>query len=243
MIRHIAITLFILLPIAAFAQTQDPKPAKPAAPTVIETETDIPFPIWMDLKSLDGKRHHLLGTGVREKTIFQVDVYGFGWYLDRKAALPILRKAAGNMNLKRALKDEKFHKAFLSDKYSKSMRWEMARDVDGEDVAEAFDDILEPGIKKIAKDKKALDKGMAAMKQLRGYFASGQLDEGDEIIFIWETGGKLHTIVNDHEYKVIENLHVCYALFEVFMNDDPIDEDAKEMIIKGIYPYMFPDRN
>lgn len=240
MIRPIAITLLALLPIAAIAQTQEPK--KPV-PTVLETETEIRFPIWMDLEQLKGERHHLFGTGVREKTIFRVNVYGFGWYADREAALPILRKAAGNMNLKRALKDEEFHKAFLSDKYSKSMRWVMARDVDGEDVAEAFDDILEPGIRKIAPDKKALDKGMAAMKQLRGYFASGQLDEDDEIIFIWETGGKLHTIVNNHEYKVIDNLHVCYAMFETFMNDDPIDEDAKEMIIKGVFPYMFPDRN
>ncbi|MFK5956258.1 MAG: chalcone isomerase family protein [Planctomycetota bacterium] len=243
MLRPIAITLLALLPLAAFAQTQEPKKAKEVAPTVIETETGIPFPIWMDLDSLGGQRHHLFGTGVREKTIFQVDVYGFGWYADREAALPILRKAAGNMSLKRALKDKKFHKAFLSDKYNKSLRWVMARDVDGEDVAEAFDDILEPGIKKIAKDKKALDIGLAAMKQLRGYFASGQLDEGDEIIFIWETGGKLHTIVNNHKYPVIENLHVCYALFDVFMNEDPIDEDGKEMIIEGIFPYMFPDRN
>ncbi|MDA0667934.1 MAG: chalcone isomerase family protein [Planctomycetota bacterium] len=243
MIRPIAITLLALLPLAAFAQTQEPKKPEKPAPTVLEAETDIRFPIWMDLDALKGERHYLFGTGVREKTIFQVNVYGFGWYADRDAALPILRKAAGAMNLKSALNDEKFHEAFLSDNYNKSMRWVMARDVDGEDVAEAFDDILEPGIRKIAKDKKALDTGLAAMKQLRGYFASGQLDEGDEIIFIWETGGKLHTIVNNHEYKVIENFHVCYAMFEVFMNEDPIDKNAKEMIVKGVYPYMFPDRN
>lgn len=242
MLRPTIITMLVLLPLAAFAQTQEPTVRKEVAPTVIEPETDIAFPIWMDLEELDGERHHLCGTGVREKTIFKVNVYGFGWYVDRDAALPILREAAGKLSLKKALKDKKFHKAFLSDKYNKSMRWVMARDVDGEDVAEAFDEFLEPGIKRLAPDKESRDKGLKAMGVMRGYFASGELEEDDELLFIWETGGKMHTFLNGRKKGTIENLHLCYALFEVFVGEDPIDSGGKRNIIEGIYPYMFPDR-
>ncbi len=242
MLRPAALTVLALLPLAAFAQNQEPTKPKEVAPTVIEPETDIPFPIWMDVKALDGQRHYLCGTGVREKTIFRVNVYGFGYYIDREKGLPILREAAGKLSLKQALKNKQFHKAFLSDKFNKSMRWVMARDVDGEDVAEAFDDFLDPGIRKIAPDEKALQKGLMAMGEMRGYFESGELEEGDELLFVWETGGQLHSFLNGRKLGTIENVHLCYALFDVFLGDDPIDPDGKRNIIEGVYPYLFPDR-
>lgn len=249
MLRPAAITLLALLPLAAYAQsqeTQEPeKPKKPTdiAPTVVEPETEIDFPIWLDHEKLGWERHHLCGTGVREKTIFKVNVYGFAWYVDRDNAVKHMRKDLGDkMTLKKAYKDKRFTRAMLSDKFNKSMRWVMARDVDGEDVAEAFDEFLEPGIRRIASGDKALKAGLKAMGEMRDYFASGKLNEDDELIFLWETGGKVHTYLNGRLLGTIENYHLCYAMFEVFVNSDPIDSSGKQNIVDGIYPYIFPDQ-
>lgn len=243
MLRPAAITLLALLPLAAFAQTQEPKKPKEVAPTVLEPETEIEFPIWLDHKKLEDERHHLCGTGVREKTIFKVNVYGFAWYVERESAVKFLREELGDkMTLKKALKDRRFSQAMLSDKFNKSMRWVMARDVDGEDVAEAFDEFLEPGIRKITSNDKALKAGLKAMAEMRDYFASGKLRENDELIFLWETGGKVHTYLNGRLLGSIENYHLCYAMFEVFVGPDPIDSDGKRNIVEGIYPYIFPDQ-
>jgi hypothetical protein len=252
MIRPLTLSLCALLSVGLVAQPQDPVKApgangqdgtkpKEVAPTVIEKETEIPFPIWMDV--LKDERHHLCGTGVREKTIFHVNVYGFGYYVDRDKAVKVLNKAGGkNMTLKKALKDQGFINKFMTGDFNKSMRWVMARDVDGEDVAEAFDDFLDPGIRAIARDEKQLEAGLTAMREMRGYFASGKLNEEDELIFVWEMPAKMHTILNGRELGVIDNWHLCYALFNTFLGKDPIDKDAKKAIISGLYPYIYPEQ-
>jgi len=252
MIRPLTLSLCAMLPLGLLALPQDPAPAagqdstqptkpKEVAPTVVEPETGIDFPIWMDV--LKGERHQLCGLGVREKTIFRVNVYGFGYYVDRDKAVKVLRKAGGErMTLKKALKDQRFVNQFMAGDFNKSMRWVMARDVDGEDVAEAFDDFLDPGIRKLARDDKQLEKGLAAMREMRGYFSSGELKEDDELLFVWEMPAKMHTILNGRELGVINNWHLCYALFDVFLGEDPIDDDGKENIIKGLYPYIYPEQ-
>jgi hypothetical protein len=245
----LTLSLCIALPLGMLALPQEPaadaaqEAAKPkeVAPTVVEPETKIAFPTWMDV--LDGERHHLLGMGVREKTIFKVNVYGFGYYVDRDKAAKVLRKAGGErMTLKKALKDQRFINQFMTGDFNKSMRWVMARDVDGEDVAEAFDEFLEPGIRRLARDDKQLEKGLAAMAEMRAYFASGKLNEDDELKFVWEMPAKMHTILNGRELGVIDNWHLCYALFDVFLGEKPIDKSAKRDIVEGMYPHVYPEQ-
>jgi hypothetical protein len=238
MTKYSAVALIALLPLAYLLPAQqDPVKQKEVAPTVIEDETDIPFPIWMDMfaKDKDKKeRHYLLGTGVREKYFIGVDVYGFAWYVEKKAAAPLLKKSYNKgVSMKKLLKDKRFHTAMMSDSYNKSMRWVMARDVDGEDVAEAFDEFLEPGIRQNAANDKELRAGLKAMAEMRAYFASGELEEEDELIFLWETGGNMHTYLNGRKLGKITNVHLCYALFDVFVGFDPVDEDGREAIYEG----------
>ena len=238
MTKYSAFALIALLPCAYLLPSQqDPATQKEVAPTVIEEETDIPFPIWIDMFEKDKakkERHYLLGTGVREKYFIGIDVYGFAFYVEKGKAVPKLKAAyTKGISMKKLLKDKRFHEALMSDSYNKSMRWVMARDVDGEDVAEAFDDFLEPGIRAITSDKKDLNAGLAAMREMRAYFASGELEEEDELIFLWETGGIMHTYLNGRLLGKISNVHLCYALFDVFVGFDPVDEDGREAIYEG----------
>lgn len=238
MTKYPALALLALIP-AFLMLPQEPEAAPEVAPTVEEDETGILFPVWIDhFQDVEGRkaeRHHICGTGVREKYFVGIDVYGFAFYIDKKKGVPILKKShkAGN-SMKKTLKSDAFHKAIMSDEYNKSMRWVMARDVDGEDVAEAFDDFLEPGIKAIAKTDKELEAGLKAMGEMRDYFASGELLEDDELIFLWEAGGKMHTYLNGRKLGLITNYHLCYALYDVFVGFDPIDEDGREAIYGGM---------
>lgn len=242
MTKYSAFALIALLPCIHLLPTQDPVKTKEVAPTVVEEETDIPFPIWMDMfvGEKDGdkdkqERHYICGTGVREKYFIGVDVYGFAYYVEKQKAVPVLKKAhKSGTSFEKLLKDKTFHKAVMADSYNKSMRWVMARDVDGEDVAEAFDDFLEPGIRDITGTDKELRAGLKAMGEMRAYFASGELEEEDELIFLWETGGNMHTYLNGRKLGKITNLHLCYALFDVFVGFDPVDEDGRENIYKGM---------
>jgi len=187
-------------------------------PTVLEEETEIPFPVYMDITK--GERQHLVGTGVREK--FWIDVYGFGIYVDKSRAAPIMRAAFDKASV--AEDDDTataiIEGALLSNTFNKTMRWVMARDVEGEDIAEAFDDSLGPDINKLyAEDAKNLEISLKAMAQLREWFEVTNLVEADELLFVWK-GDKLDSIVNGKSLGVIDNYGVCYAMFHLFLNED-----------------------
>ncbi|MFT7517536.1 MAG: hypothetical protein ACI84O_001331 [Myxococcota bacterium] len=223
------------------AQDLDKKVApQKEIPTVLEAETDIPFPIYIDLGKKE--RMHLVGTGVREK--YWIDVYGFGVYVEKAAATPVMKAAfAAAKKLDddddaEALIDE----AMLSVSFNKMMRWVMARDVEGEDIADAFDDSLGPEIEKLyAKDEKKRLKAMKEMAKLRGWFEKTNLLEEDELLFIWR-GSKLDSVVNGKSLGIVDNYGVCYAMFKLFLGDDAVDDDAKEAAVEAFMLMVSPEK-
>ena len=79
------LVLVALLGAPALSISQDPPVA-----TVEEPETEIAFPVELVVHVDEEERetvHQLVATGVREKTIFAVDVYAFGFYLDAAAGV------------------------------------------------------------------------------------------------------------------------------------------------------------
>jgi hypothetical protein len=204
-------------------------------PMVKESETGIEFPAWIQAPLGDATaRQDLLGTGVREKTVFKVNVYAMGLYVDAAAASAALKKAAGTLERKKALKDKAFQQVLLKDEIGKTLRWVMARDVGGEDIAEAFTDSLEPRVKTLAKTAEEKQAAAAAMTTFRAYFTA-ELTEGTELVFHWEPGGKLHTVVGGVKKGAIVNLTLCAALFDVYVGADPISSGARESFLDGAW--------
>jgi hypothetical protein len=235
-------SLALMLSANLWAQDSPEKAkAQEEVPTVLEAETEIPFPVYIDLA--EDERQHLVGTGVREK--FWIDVYGFGVYVDKSSAAPIMRAAFEKASV--AEDDDVataiIEGAVLDNAFNKTMRWVMARDVEGEDIADAFDDSLGPDINKLyAKDAKNLAISLKAMAQLRAWFEVTNLVEGDELLFVWK-GNKLDSIVNGKSLGVIDNYGVCYAMFHLFLNeDDPVDDDAYEATIAALKLMAYPER-
>lgn len=232
----LALTLFAFVPAAFAAQEPNAAPAtQDAAPQVEEKATDAMFPTWIKHgKGEAAKMHHLAGLGVRKKTIFRVKVYAFGFYLDAAAAAGKLQPLLGR-KMKAMMKDRKLDEALLDDSYGKTIRLVMARTVDAEDMAEAFDDSLKSRIKKATDELSDEQKKAAndALAKFRGYFKE-PAKEGQVLEFSWLPGGRLRTTIDGKALAEIKNLHLCHALFHIYVGDDPISESGKEAVLNGL---------
>jgi len=217
----------------------------------VEPRTKVAFPVeasWAGGKTVQ----HLLGVGVRDKTIFKVKVYALGLYVDPAGAAKALAAwnpqtlgvgtGEGEMKAfyKKVRKDEKFYKALLSGAFSKTMRWVFVRDVDGEDIAEAFADSLEPRLKALEKkernSKGAEERVAAATKSLaalKSWFTE-ELEEGTELVFAWHPGGDLVVTQDGKEIGKLTSRHVCHALFDTSLGEDSVTPDARDDFPTGL---------
>ncbi|MCH2101463.1 MAG: chalcone isomerase family protein [Planctomycetes bacterium] len=233
----LALTFFIFTPTASAVQDvlPIPDPQQEEAPQIEEKATDAMFPTWIKHgKGDSAKTHHLAGMGVRKKTVFRVKVYAFGFYLDSSAAAKIIQPLVGR-KMKVMMKDGALEKALLDDSYGKTLRLVMARTVDAEDMAEAFDESLKLRIKdstaKLSdEEKKAANK---ALTKFRGYFKD-PAKEGQVLEFSWLPSGRLLTTIDGKVLPEIKNFALCHALFHIYVGNDPISESGKEAILNGL---------
>ena len=216
---------------------------------VIEPRTEVAFASHA-VFSGSKKELQLLGTGVRTKTMFAVKVYALGVYVEPLAASKALAKWQG-IKPKKLRQDDNFFAALLAGKFSKTLRWVFVRDVDGEAIAEAFEDQLEPRLKKMAKvahatakNEKQVAVAKVAQKNaqnglmaLKGYFTE-ELEEGQEILFVWHPDGSLIILSNGKILGTITSGVLAHALFDTTLGEDPVSESAKENMADGL-PAIF----
>ncbi len=215
------------------------------AQQVLEPRTEVPFEVTAVFPG-SKQAQRLLGTGVRTKTIFAVKVYALGLYVEPLAAAKALAKWKDSKP-KKLRQDDKFFTTLLGGKFSKTLRWVFVRDVDGEAIAEAFADQLEPRLKKMAKAARTAaknDKEKAAaeaariaaekgLQLLNGYFKK-ELKEGQELIFAWHPNGTLITILDGKTLGKIGSRALAHALFDTTIGEDPVSESAKEHMADGL---------
>ncbi len=212
-------------------------PAQQAKDVTIEPRTDIEFAnsaVWPGSKTAQS----LMGVGVRDKTFLRVKVYALGLYVDPIGANKALAKWK-DTSVKKVQKDNKYYDALLNGDFSKTLRWVFVRDVDGEDIGDAFEDSLEPRLADLAKAGKAkkgneerVAAGEAGLKKLKSWFTK-ELEDGHELVFAWHPGGKLTV---RHEGKVIGELvshNVCVALFDTAIGEDTVADDARDDFANG----------
>ena len=226
-----------------FVQEPAGKPAatQEVVPTVVEEETGSRFPVWMDLQVGERTvRHHLLGTGVREKTIFRVDVYGMAMYADRAAIGAALHEVANSIPSKQAGTDPRLVAALLEGRMGVSMRWVMARDVEDEDVREAFEDWLGPrldaAVAAAPEEERAAARAHAdqAMNSFRGFFAADLLED-EELRFTWMPGGKLYSWIRGVANPVVESEMLCRALWDCYVGVDAAEPKARKAFLTGLW--------
>ncbi len=177
----------------------------------------------------------LTGTGLRTKTWFDIKVYAMGLYVDGKQARAKLAAWSGK-NAKQLGEDQTFYSALLKDDFGKTLRLVMCRDVDGDDMAEAFDDSLGPRMTQ-AIDKDELRGSKQDLEVFRKYFSIDEVEEDVELLFTWMPGGKLYTRVDGKFVGVIDSPALCWSLYDIYFGTDPITKKGKEGMVNR-FPAM-----
>ncbi|MFT7677263.1 MAG: hypothetical protein ACI8QC_001241 [Planctomycetota bacterium] len=230
--RTRSIRLSLLLALLAGSGASGAVALQDKVATAREPKTDVLFPV--SRMAEDGKTKLVLaGTGLRDKRmIFNFKVYAYGFYVDPVGAKKTLGRWNGK-SMKQLKEDQGFYDALLKDDFAKSLRLVFVRDVDGDDVEEAFSGSIEPRIKK-TKDKTQMREATKAMAKFKGFFDVKELEEGDEVIFTWLPGGKLETTVKGKRRPQIQSSALCWALFDIYLGKKPIESKGKATMVDRI---------
>ena len=132
-------------------------------------------------------------------------------------------------------KDADLYKALLQPTATKELRMRFCRDVDAEDVVEAFEESLEPRI--LARRKAAEGTKESKLEDLntfRKFFSLDELKEGNELRFTWHADGTLCTVVNGERKPDLKSQDLAWALFDVYLGNDPISDDGKRDLVARI---------
>jgi hypothetical protein len=215
-----------LLPLLALAALSVPAAAQQAPmDTVHERNSAVPFPTMIAVPGMTAM-HALTGTGIRTKTFLKVKVYAFGLYVDPAGARASLAAFTGK-TAKDLEKDDAFYGRILDQDFAMTLRLVMTRDVGGEDMAEAFDGALRPRVQKAAAEMN-MPGGEGALDTFRGYFSVDEMTRESEIVFSCAPDGTLRTSVKGNVQANISSPALCWALFDVYLGDDPISKDGKK---------------
>ena len=219
----LALVLFVTVSASAVAQST-------ALDTVNEPRSGVPFPVSLTPPG-DTTPHWIMGTGVRQRTIFRVKIYAFGLYVDPEGARASLSRFA-RLSASTLERDESFYRHLLDLNFPMTLRLVMTRTIDGNDVAEAFDDALRPRMTRAVTDTNN-SRELAVLERFRGYLEVDEVRSGTEIVFSCGPAGRLTTSVGGDERPPIDSRVVCRALFDVYLGEDPISNDGKRSIIAG----------
>ena len=225
MTRSVLLVLVLLVTVSVSAVAQPPAPD-----TVNEPRSGTPFPV--SLTPPGGTTPHwIMGTAIRQRTIFRVKIYAFGLYVDPEGARASLSRFAG-VSASTLERDESFYRQLLDLDFAMTLRLVMTRTVDGDDVAETFDDALRPRIARAVTGTNGSGE-LAGLDRFREYFDVDKVTTGTEIVFSCSPARRLVTSFGGDERPSIDSGALCRALFDVYLGEDPISDDGKRSVIAG----------
>ena len=211
---------------------------RPTPPDAVrEPESGTSFPIVL-VPPGGTKPHRLVGTGIRQRTIFRVNVYAFGLYVDPAGAEAALAAFAGRPAAALG-RDMRFSRRVLALDFGMTLRLVMTRTVAGGDVAGAFDDALRPRMAPRRQESGDAD-AAAALARLRSHLHIDEVARGTEIVLSCGPAGRLTTSVGQAQRPPIASRALCRALFDIYLGEDPIERDARRNIIGGLVRLLAP---
>ncbi len=199
------------------------------ATVAIEPRSNVSVPLQLQVQGSENV-HTLTGMGVRTKTFLKVKVYAFGLYVDSAGAASTMSGWAGRSH-RDLQNDDSFYEALLEGNFSMTLRLVMTRNVGGDDMAEAFEDALAPRIRH-ANETLGMPPGEEALARFRSFFSLEELVSGAELIFTWGSGGQLITPIAGESSGAIDSPALCWALFDVYLGDDPVSGSGKKSVIE-----------
>ena len=196
-------------------------------PPLIEPHSGIRFPILLTPPG-DTTPQWLAGAGVQRATLFRINVYAFGLYVDRDAARAALADYAGRP-APRLAGDEGFYRRLLELEFAMSLRLALARDLSGADIAKAFDEALRPRLER-RQGAAALHDG-TVLPRIRGYFAMDRLGKGAEILFCYRPTERLTVAVAGTVHQPLRSRTLCEVLFDLYLGAEALSEQGRRSVI------------
>lgn len=173
----------------------------------------------------------LAGAGIQQISLFRINVYAYGLYVDRAAARATLADYAGRA-APRLAADEDFYRRLLALEFAMSLRLVLARDVAGADIGRAFDEALRPRLERWqAAAGTAAER--APLRRLRGYFARDRLGKGTEILFCFRPPERLAVVVARTEHEPIRSRTLCQVLFDLYLGPESVSLRGRRSVIAG----------
>ncbi|MDF1839201.1 MAG: chalcone isomerase family protein [Planctomycetota bacterium] len=225
-----ALMLVLSLPIAAPGAAQKGEPAK--APThVSEPDTKVRFAT-QTIAPIELDELTLAGVAVRDKRfVILVNVYAYGLYVDESEVEKRMTSFFAKP-VKKLLADKNFYKNLGQEKITRSLHLSFVRDVGAKKIRGAFVDSVNPRMAKAQKEWGWKD-GPAALKTFRGYF-NAEIKDGQSISFTWLPGNKLVTVVAGKRMGTITSKTLCWAIWDTYFGEDPIETKGKENAVKRL---------
>ena len=234
---------FTLSPALTEAAAPMPIAVAQEVPTAKEGESGHRYPVTVasTLKTEDAKKEgakpltlDLLGLAIREKTIFNVNVYSYVLYVDQSTVKGDLARWKGQ-SAKAVGKDDALFYKLLAQSGTKEIRMRFCRNVDAEDIVDAFEGSLKPRIlalKKAERTSEAIK--LANLTTFRKFFSLDKLKEGNELRFTWHPDGTLSTVVNGVRKEDLMAPALCKAMFDVYLGGSPISKSGKKKLVKRL---------
>jgi Chalcone isomerase like len=194
---------------------------------VTEPNTQVKFPTELQAPSGGGPQG-LAGTGVRTRTFLKVKVYAFGLYVDAAGARTALAawrgKSAADLG-----RDPSLYTELLKGSVPMTLRLVMTRDVGADQMSEAFNEALGPRVAQAEQRGGGMTGGAEALTRFRGFF-SDRLTKGTELVFS-RNGNTLKVSIGGKDAGEIDNGALAWALFDVYLGDNPISPDGKKTVV------------
>lgn len=183
-------------------------------------------------KKPEPKTMHLLGLGIREKTVFAVNVYSYVLYVDEAWAKENLARWKGKKS-KDVEKDAKIYERLLAEGGTKELRLRFCRNVDKDDVVSAFEDSIEPRMLKRREGQKGTkEEKLEDLRTFRAMFSLDKLRKNNELRFTWHPDGTLSTVINGERQEDLKSPDLCWALFDVYLGAKPISKSGKKKLVR-----------
>ena len=199
-------------------------------PPLIEPHSGIRFPTVLTPPG-ETTPQSLAGAGVQQATLFRINVYAFGLYVDREAARAALADYAGRP-APRLAGDEGFYRRLLELEFAMSLRLVLARDLTGADIATAFDEALRP---RLERRQRAAGTGMGGtpLQRIRGFFAVDRLGKGTVILFCYHPAEQLTVAVAGNVHEPVRSRTLCEVLFDLYLGTDALSQQGRRSVIAG----------
>eukprot|EP01025_Chloroclados_australasicus_P017060 TRINITY_DN1869_c0_g1_i9.p1 TRINITY_DN1869_c0_g1~~TRINITY_DN1869_c0_g1_i9.p1 ORF type:complete len:311 (-),score=31.30 TRINITY_DN1869_c0_g1_i9:320-1135(-) len=213
--------------------------------TFTEPKSGVEFPATLHSWNSDLETFRVLGAGCRVKKVLMLSakVYAVAAYVEgAKATNEFGIRSRGGF-FDDAVASE-YCDAIMDGSFSKMLVIQLVRDVDGATFVEALDEALEP--------RMSLTGEMSTLEDFKQVFVGRNLTANTTVALLWVPGkSRLEVAITPQPpkdwskvtpEKTFESAGLCRSLYEVWLGDNCVIQEARESYAQGVQKLIEADK-